>query len=124
MGIVAIDFSALIRRPGTLLEGDSPEQIQEALMMYLEKKTAEKLTVDLESSILGFLVFARVPAMVRQRSPILSPRQKSITYYTPYSVSAFLCVTNSSSTDSKNIFRSVCERLSQVVPGRGGGRGV
>jgi hypothetical protein len=117
MGIIAVDCSVIIRQPGTLLEVDSPKQSHKALMMYLEKKIAEKLTMDLDSNILGFLVFARVPAMVRQKSRILSPRQKPITYYSLYSVSTFLCITNPSSTDSKNIFRSVCKRLSRVVPG-------
>jgi hypothetical protein len=52
----------LVRPAGTLLESDSPEEAWLSISTVLEKSITSRIISHLTSSILGFLLFARVPA--------------------------------------------------------------
>jgi hypothetical protein len=94
LGIIAINCSAFIRPLGTLLEEDSAERAEEFLSRLLLDQIGSKVQTRFEPIILGFLLFARIPAMIRDgNSPILSGSGKPYYYLRPDSISTTLgCV--------------------------------
>jgi hypothetical protein len=62
-GVIALDCSVLVRPAGNLLESDSVEMTERSISIGLEKSVASKVKSHLTNSILGFLLFARVPVM-------------------------------------------------------------
>jgi len=94
-GVIALDCSVLVRPAGALLEGDSVEMAERSISTKLEKSVASRVKSHLTNSILGFLFFARVPAMTRtRRSPTLTALGKPIYEYCPDCISTWLVVGN------------------------------
>jgi hypothetical protein len=98
IGIIAVDCSAFVRPLGGLLEKDSAAEAERFLASLLEKKVKPKVEKYLKTAILGFILFARAPAMTRVgQSPILSVHGNPIYTYRTDSISTWLVVNNSDS---------------------------
>lgn len=111
-GIVSLDYSAFIRCPGELIEKNSAEEADKFLAQLLEGEVTKQMVECFNSTILGLLLFARVPAMIRKgHSKILTadgiPFQR---YFRPESVSSSLVVINSNS-QHREVLKTVCQRL-------------
>jgi hypothetical protein len=76
---------------------------------------------NLETSILGYLLFARAPAMTRMGySSIISPQGAPMgSYFRPDSISTWWVINNAGSA-SPEVLRSVEQLLSQAMHTRGG----
>jgi hypothetical protein len=112
-GVIAIDCSVLVRPAGNLLESGSVEMAERSISTELEKSVASKVKSHLTNSILGFLLFARVPVMTRtRRSPILTALGEPIHEYRPDCVSTWLVVGNAQYARPE-ILQSLAERLSE-----------
>lgn len=100
-GIIAVDCSAFVRPLGKLLESDSAEDAERFLASLLEKEVKLNVEKHLETAILGFILFARAPAMTRiEHSSILSVHGSPMhTTYRPDSISTWLVISNSSSSN-------------------------
>jgi hypothetical protein len=110
-GAIALDCSVLVRPAGILLESGSGERAERLISTELERSIASKVQVYLTSSILGFLFFARVPAMIRvNRSPILAASGKPIYEFRPDSISTWL-VNSNAQYAGDDILRYLAERL-------------
>ena len=117
LGIVSVECSAFIRCPGTVIEKDSAEGAEVFLGQLLEKEVTPQMAERLKPTILGFLLFARAPAMIRKgHSKILSangtPLQR---YFRPESVSTSLVVINASSPHREvldTVFKMLYQSLS------------
>ena len=62
-GIIAIDCSVLYRPPGTVLETSDLDNAEFRLSKWLETNIVPKILPSLSPKILGFILFAKVPAM-------------------------------------------------------------
>ncbi len=94
-GVIAIDCSVLIRPAGTLLESGSGGEAEGLISRMLERSIVPKIESRLTNFLLGFLLFARVPAMIRtRRSPILAASGEPIYDFRPDSISTWLAVSN------------------------------
>lgn len=110
-GVIAIDCSVLVRPAGTLLESGSGAEAEGLISRMLETSIAPKIESRLTNSLLGFLLFARVPAMVRiRRSPILSASGEPIHDFRPDSISTWLVVSNAQYPGSDTL-RDLAGRL-------------
>ena len=113
-GIIALDCSVLIRPAGTLLKSPSGETAERELSTKLKQSVAPKVESYLTSSMLGFLFFARVPAMMRvRRSPIVTPQGKPIYDFRPDSISTWLVFSNAQYA-GPDILRSLADRLNDT----------
>lgn len=117
-GIIGIDCSALIRPSQNLLESDSSEHAEQFLSDLLEErvnKVMPKVNKYLKTHILGFLVFARVPSMIRTKSsPILSSRGTPFTYLRPESTYTLQVIPNPNSLNI-NMLKSIYKQLRQSL---------
>lgn len=94
-GVIAVDCSVLVRPAGTLLESGSGAAAERLISSKLERSIVTRIESRLTNSILGFLLFARVPAMIRvRRSPILTASGEAIHDFRPDSISTWLVVSN------------------------------
>lgn len=94
-GVIAIDCSVLVRPAGTLLESSSGAEAEGLVSRKLERSIAPRINSCLTNSILGFLLFARVPAMIHiRRSPILAASGEPFHDFRPDSISTWLLVSN------------------------------
>jgi hypothetical protein len=110
-GIIAVDCSAFVRPLGKLLERDSAEDAERFLASLLEKEVKLKVERHLKTAILGFILFARAPAMTRiGHSSILSLHGSPMhTTYRPDSISTWLVISNSSSSNP-DVLPSIFDR--------------
>jgi hypothetical protein len=113
MGVIAVDCSALVRPPGALIEGDSAELAGDFLGWRLERMMkSELLARPLPSAILGFLLWARAPAMIRVTdSSILSLNGEPYTYFRPETIFVLKGRNNSAPSRAPDLLPSVCRRL-------------
>jgi len=95
-GIVAIDCSVLLRPADTLLRTSTPELGSEFVAERLTQLYGLRLDRRYQRNVLGFIMFARVPAIAAGRiSPIISPAGKPFSYFTRESICTFLVIANS-----------------------------
>jgi hypothetical protein len=115
-GIIAIDCSAFVRPLEQLLGADSAEHAERFLADSLEKAVIPKVEKHLETTILGCLLFARAPAMIRRgHSSILSSLGNPMAYYLrPDSISTWLVLNNSHSSNP-SVLPCVSELLYQSM---------
>ena len=114
-GIIAIDCSAFIRPPEHLIEKDSAEDAEKFLASSLGKAIIPTAKMPLRPDILGFLAFARAPAMIQEgHSSIVSPRGNPFTYIRPDCISTWLVIPNFKSL-GPNALRFVFEQLQRVI---------
>lgn len=120
-GIIALDCSGFVRPQERLLEADSAEDAERFLADALAKAVRPKVERNLETSILGYLLFARAPAMTRMgHSSIVSPQGAPLaSYFRPDSISTWLMINNADSA-SPEVLRSVAQLLSQAIHTREG----
>lgn len=116
-GIVCLDCSAIIRPVGTLIEQDSAENAVNFLGDLMERDIVPKARATIESNVLGLILFARSPAMIRKgQSAILSasgiPYRR---YFRPESISSSLIVTNPKYPNSAGMLKEVFEMLHQSL---------
>jgi hypothetical protein len=99
-GVIGIDCSILVRPQGTpqgtLREDDSAGAVERFISTEIEKTIVPKIASRLTHSIAGFILFARVPAMIRlARSPVLPAEAEPIYYYRPDSIATWVVYPNS-----------------------------
>jgi hypothetical protein len=110
-GVIALDCSVLVRPEGYLVQSSAGERAERWISAELERSVASKVEAYLTSSILGFLFFARVPAMIRvHRSPILDASGKPIDEFRPDTISSWL-VNSNAQYAGDDILRCIAERL-------------
>ena len=105
-GIIAIDCSVIARPAGTLLETDSPHQSVDQMSQWLENHIVPQLLASLSPKILGFILFARIPAMTA--TWILDPNKQL--YRRRDCISSILAVGNRSCSD-RSILCDIARRL-------------
>ena len=105
-GIIAIDCSVLARPSGTLLETDSPLQAENQMSRWLENNVVPQLQPSMSPKILGFVLFARIPAMTA--TGILDANEQ--VYRRRDCISSILAVGNRSCSDL-TILRDIAHRL-------------
>ena len=110
-GIIALDCSVLCRPAGTVFGNSSPENAQMIISARLEKEFYPKVRPLLTEQILGFLLFARIPAM----TPLNLVDQNQTPIYRPDCISSWLVVSNSNHTDS-DILKCVAKKLKEALP--------
>jgi hypothetical protein len=114
-GIIAVDCSTCIRPPEQLLGADSAEAAERFLAQSVEEAVTPHAKTPLGTAILGFLVFARAPAMIREGySSIISLRGNPFTYLRPDCISTWLVIPHSRSL-SHGALRFVFERLHRAM---------
>ena len=106
-GIIAIDCSVLCRPAGTVLENSAPDDAEFLLSEWLRTNIEPKIRSSLSSRILGFILFARVPAMTSVR--IIDPRENFVRRRDV--ISSWLVVRNPGCPNFE-ILRSIALRLS------------
>jgi hypothetical protein len=95
LGIVALDCAVILRPPNTLLRTSSPEVASQFIADGLTNLYASKLDRKYQRHVLGFIMFARIPAVARRStSPILSQQGQPFTYFTRESTCTFLVIAN------------------------------
>jgi hypothetical protein len=110
-GAIALDCSVLVRQAGTLLESGSGEVAERLISTKLQELATPKVVSYLTNSMLGFLFFARVPAMIRvRRSPIVTAMGKPIYDFRPDSISTWLIFSNAQYA-GLDILRGLADRL-------------
>ena len=107
-GVIAIDCSLIARPLGTLLETDSPLQAEREMSGWLEYNIMPQLLVALAPQILGFILFARIPAMTATGN--LDPDGQ--VYRRRDRISSILAVGNRSCSDP-TILQAIAQRLRQ-----------
>lgn len=116
-GVIAIDCSVLVRPAGTLLESGSGAEAEGLISRMLERSIAPKIESQMTSSLLGFLLFARVPAMIRiRRSPIVTASGESIHDFRPDSISTWLVASNAQYAGPDTL-RELASRLLKTAQG-------
>lgn len=119
-GVIAIDCSVLVRPAGTLLESGSGAEAEGLISSMLETSVAPRIESRLTNSILGFLLFARVPAMIRiRRSPILTASGAPIHDFRPDCISTWLVVSNAQYA-GPDVLRGLATRLLKSAHGLSG----
>jgi hypothetical protein len=114
-GVIAVDCSVLVRPAGTLLESSSGTAAERLISSELERSIETRIESRLTNSILGFLLFARVPAMIRvRRSPILTPSGEPIHDFRPDSISTWLVVSNAQYA-GPDVLRGLAGRLLETT---------
>ena len=106
-GIIAIDCSVLCRPAGTVLENSAPNDAEFRLSEWLRTNIEPKIRSSLSPRILGFILFARVPAMTSVG--IIDPRENFVRRRDV--ISSWLVVRNPSCPNFE-ILRSIALRLS------------
>ena len=110
-GIIAIDYSAIARPAGHLLETSSPRRAEEAMSQWLEHSVAPQLYKDLSPTILGFVLFARLPAMTAIE--ILNENEED--YRRRDTISSTLVIGNSGFPDL-SILKDITQMLKTPTP--------
>lgn len=105
-GVIAIDCSVIARPPDTLLETESPLQAEREMSRWLEYNIVPQLQTALAPQILGFILFATIPAMTA--TGILDPGEQ--VYRRRDRISSILAVGNRSCSD-RTILQSIAQRL-------------
>ncbi len=105
-GVIAIDCSVIARPPDTLLETESPLQAEREMSRWLEYNIVPQLQTALAPQILGFILFARIPAMTA--TGILDSGEQ--VYRRRDRISSILAVGNRSCSD-RTILQSIAQRL-------------
>ena len=111
LGIVALDCSVLVRPPDTVLKSVSPASGESVISQQLENTLSPSVVSHLTDSILGLLLFARVPAMTPLE--IVAPGGESI--FRPDCIVSWLVVGNS--IYAGNPCHDVLRRLSNSESG-------
>ena len=83
-GVIALDCSVLVRPAGHLLERESPEAAEPQISSWLEEKVLPGVIPCLTNSILGCVLFARVPAMIRLGNDEPSRRRDCVSAWLVY----------------------------------------
>ena len=105
-GVIAIDCSVIARPPGTLLETESSRQAEREMSRWLEYNIVPQLQTALAPQILGFILFARIPAMTA--TGILDSGEQ--VYRRRDRISSILAVGNRSCFD-RTILQDIAQRL-------------
>ena len=105
-GIISIDCSVIARPAGTLLETESPHRSADEMSQWLENNIVPQLLTRLSPNILGFILFARIPAMTA--TGILDANEQ--VYRRRDCISSILAVGNRSYSDPR-ILRDIAQRL-------------
>ena len=105
-GIIAIDCSVLARPSRTLLETDSPLQAEHQMSRWLEDNVATQLQQSMSPTILGIVLFARIPAMTA--TGLLDANEQP--YRRRDSISSILAVGNRACSD-ETILRDIAQRI-------------
>ena len=114
-GIIAIDCSVLIRPPGTVVGSNSAESTVPYIYKLLEEEIKPKVNRHIDPNILGYLLFARVPAMTPTKiSPILSPKGNPYINFRSDSSFSSLFISNLSSSETE-IFRAIYEKIGTTI---------
>ena len=108
-GIIAIDCSVLGRPSGTLLETESSVQVENQVSKWLKNNIIPQLLPSLSPKILGFILFARIPAMTATR--LLDAKEQP--YRRRDCISSTLAVGNRSLPD-QTMLRDIARRLKGV----------
>jgi hypothetical protein len=117
-GVIAVDCSAFIRPLEHLLGANAAEDSEKFLADSLERNIKPRVETYLKTTILGCLLFARVPAMTRKGSSILSSLGTPMEYYfRPDSISTSLLLNNSGSSNP-GVLPSVYQLLYQSMHAR------
>lgn len=106
LGVIAIDCSVIIRPADTVYENTDVQSSELKLSTHLEKVIYPKIHKFLDKSILGFILFSRVPAMTRL--PIVTSTNESI--YRPDCITSWLFVGNSR-CPAQNYLKDLSARL-------------
>jgi hypothetical protein len=109
-GVIALDCSVFVRPAGTLFESESLEVAESEISRVLETRVTPTVVPCLTNSILGFLLFARVPAMTRLE--IVTPMGKPI--FRLDCISTWLVVSNSKHAEP-DVLRCMTNRLVEVA---------
>ncbi len=115
-GIVSLDCSAIIRPDGTLIEKDSAEDAVNFLGDLIERDIVPRAIASLDPNVLGLILFARFPAMIRKgQSSILSangiPYRR---YFRPETLSSSLVVPNLKCPES-SVLKEIFGMLNQSL---------
>jgi hypothetical protein len=111
LGVVALDCSRSVRPAGELLEYGSGEDGERKIAGILTSVVSPQLVPHLSSQLLGFMLVARVPSMMRLgESPILSAQGRPFQTLRPESILSWLVVANSDG-GRLGILRDVTERV-------------
>ena len=110
-GVIALDCSVLIRPAGTLLESGSGEAATHRIWTELEHSVAWRVESYLTHAMLGFLFFARVPAMTRVSPSSALPMQGEAMHdFRPDSISTWLVYSNACYT-GPDVLRCLADQL-------------
>jgi hypothetical protein len=109
-GVIALDCSVLVRPEGKLLENVAPEDEEIRISRLLERAVPPKVAPYLTNSVLGLLLFARIPAMTRLR--IVTPKGEPI--FRPDSILSWLVVSNHRYS-GPDVLRFMANELSKAV---------
>ena len=110
-GIIALDCSVLCRPDGTVFGNSPTENAEMKMSVWLEKDVYPRVHPLLTEQILGFLLFARFPAM----TPLNLVGQNQGPINRPDSISSWLVVGNSNHPDSE-ILQCVAKKLKEALP--------
>ena len=105
-GVIAIDCSVIARPPDTLFETESPLHAEREMSRWLEFNIVPQLQTAIAPQILGFILFARIPAMTA--TGILDPGGQ--VYRRRDRISSILAVDNRSCSD-----RTILQRIAQSL---------
>jgi hypothetical protein len=112
LGMIGLDCSTFIRPLGMLMEKGSVEEADRILAQKLFHVGVTRQTTALKPAILGLLLFARVPAMIRVgQSAMLSVDGKPFQqYFRPESIEESLAIINAHSP-ARQVLQTVCQML-------------
>jgi hypothetical protein len=115
-GVIALDCSVVIRPKWNLLGCDSEEaakQSERSISMWLEKSILPQIKMHLNESILGFILFAKVPAKIQvHTSPVVTALGEPIHEFRLDCISTWLVAGNEQHPQHQ-ILRHAAGRLEQ-----------
>jgi hypothetical protein len=126
-GVVALDCSPSVRPSGELLEYACGERGEGKISGILEAVVAPTLIPHLKREIVGLMLLARVPSMMRFESPIVTTRGRPFESFRPESIVSWLVVSNSNAPQADALrhvaarvhahqHRSASQRMSTASP--------
>jgi hypothetical protein len=114
-GVIAVDCSVMVRPPGGMLRSRSIADANSFIVQSLTAKCYRPLAKLRSKSLLGFLLFARIPVITKiAKSSVITSEGQPLTYIQRESLTTYISFNNNDS-DKPGLLPSIVRQFKTLV---------
>ncbi len=114
-GVIAVDCSAMVRPPGGMLRSSSIAEANSFIVRSLQATSHRHLAKLRSKSLLGFLLFARIPVITKiAKSNVITSQGQALTYIQRESLATYISFNNNDS-EKPGLIPSIVRQCKTLV---------